>query len=68
MTSNRFVINPDKTHLMVMGSKRHTNMRKVVSLSAGGHIVNTSEHAKLLGGLPHQDLTWNITNALFLTN
>ena len=32
---NKLVINPDKTHLMVMGSKRILEARKQVSIQAG---------------------------------
>ena len=59
MHANKLVINPDKTHLMVMGSKKHTATRKSVSLVADGHIIKPSMTEKLLGGQLHQSLTWN---------
>ena len=58
MNSNKLVINPDKTHLMVMGSRKHRNMRKDVSILAGNHIIVPTESEKLLGGLLHQELGW----------
>ena len=57
MHANKLVINPDKTHLMVMGSKKHTATRKSVSLVADGHIIKPSMTEKLLGGQLHQSLT-----------
>ena len=60
MNSNKLVINPDKTHLMVMGSRKHRNMRKDVSILAGNHIIVPTESEKLLGGLLHQELGWGL--------
>lgn len=59
MHANKLVINPDKTHLIVMGSKKHRNMRKEVSLVASGHTIYPTVTEKLLGGQLHQSLTWN---------
>ena len=59
MHANKLVINPDKTHLIVMGSKKHKNTRMGVSVNASGHIITPTETEKLLGGQLHQSLTWN---------
>ena len=57
--ANKLVINPDKTHLMVMGSKKHTAARKAVTIIASGHIIKPTVTEKLLGGQLHQSLDWN---------
>ena len=59
MNANRLVLNPDKTHLIVMGSRRHRHARKEVSLVASGHVIKPSVTEKLLGGQLHESLTWN---------
>ena len=53
MHANKLVINPDKTHLMVMGSKKHTAARKEVSITASGHLIKPTDTEKLLGGQLH---------------
>ena len=58
MNSNKLVINPDKTHLMVMAS-RNNKKRVEVSLQAGEYTIKPSETEKLLGGQLHQSLKWN---------
>ena len=60
MNSNKLVINPDKTHVMVMGSRKHRNKRKDVTMLAGDYTIVPSESEKLLGGLLHQDLGWGV--------
>ena len=47
MNGNKLVINPDKTHLIVMGSRRHRQTRKEVSLMASGHMINPAMTEKL---------------------
>ena len=59
MHSNRLVINPDKTHLIVMGSKKHYNLRKNVISVASGHVITPTGSENFLGGQLHQSLTWN---------
>ena len=59
MHSNKLVINPDKTHLMVMASKR-SQARKDVFLRAGDYLIKPSESEKLLGGILHQSLDWKL--------
>ena len=58
MNSNKLVINPDKTHLMVMANK--TAKRKEVTMMAGGYTIKPSESEKLLGGQLHQSLHWKL--------
>ena len=60
MNANKLVINPDKTHLMVMGSRKHTAKRKQVSMMAGDFIIKPSETEKLLGGQLHHGLEWKL--------
>ena len=60
MNANKLVINADKTHLMVMGSKKHVAKRKQVSMLAGDFIIKPSESEKLLGGQLHQGLEWKL--------
>ena len=49
MHANKLVINPDKTHLMVMGSKKYSAARKEVSITASGHLVELTATEKLFG-------------------
>jgi hypothetical protein len=60
MNANKLVINPDKTHLMVMASKKNSMKRLEVSLQAGEYIIKPTETEKLLGGQLHQSLKWNL--------
>ena len=39
MNSNKLVVNPDKTHLMVMGTKKSAARRGEVSIQAGPFII-----------------------------
>ena len=39
MNNNKLVINPDKTHMMVMGYKRVEPLRQQVSMMAGNFII-----------------------------
>ena len=59
MSNSRLVINPDKTHMMVMGGKKVEQSRKQITMKAGSFIIKTSESEKLLGGIVHQSLKWN---------
>ena len=58
MVGNKLVINADKTHLIVMGSKKHENVRQTVQLIAGQHRILPSESEKLLGCNINQNLKW----------
>ena len=53
------MINPDKTHLLVMGPKKVKARRQQVSIQAGGFKIRPTETEKLLGGHLHQSLQWN---------
>ena len=59
MNKNRLVINPEKTHLMVIGSDKTARSRQQVNMMAGEHCIKPSETEKLLGGHIHQSLKWN---------
>ena len=57
MNNNKLVINPDKTHIMVIGSKKAA--RDQISIVAGDCCIKPTETEKLLGGQIHQSLKWN---------
>jgi hypothetical protein len=57
MNNNKLVINPDKTHLMVMG--KSAQLRQQVSMVASGFCIKPSETEKLFGGQVQQSLKWN---------
>ena len=59
ISGNKLVINPDKTHLLVMGPKKVKARRQQVSIQAGGFTIRPTETEKLLGGHLHQSLQWN---------
>ena len=59
MNNNKLVINPDKTHLMVIGSGKTAQSRQQVSMMAGEYHIKPSNTEKLLGGQIHQSLKWN---------
>ena len=58
MVTNKLVINADKTHLVVMGSKKMETARHRVELQAGEHIIYPSKTEKLLGCNINQNLKW----------
>ena len=58
MTANKLVINDDKTHLVVMGTKATAARRDEVTLQAGGHIIRPTRTEKLLGGNICENLKW----------
>ena len=43
MNGNKLVVNPDKTHVMVMGSKKMAANRRRVSMKAGEFTITPSE-------------------------
>ena len=59
MNSNKLVVNPDKTHLMVMGTRRMAAGRRNVTMQAGEFTIKPTVTEKLLGGHIHQSLEWN---------
>ena len=59
MSSNKLVVNQDKTHLLVMGTKKMAAKRNEVSMRSGQFTIKPSVTEKLLGGHIHQSLLWN---------
>ena len=58
MAANKLVINGDKTHLVVMGTKKTAARRQEVSVHADGHRIQPSKTEKLLGGTISEDMKW----------
>ena len=58
MVANKLVINSDKTHLVVLGTKHTAARREEVSLMAGAHSIVPSKSEKLLGCIISEDLKW----------
>ena len=58
MGDNKLVINDDKTHLLVMGTARHSANRDLVSIDTGTVVVKPIATEKLLGLNIHQSLKW----------
>ena len=58
MGDNKLVINNDKTHLLVMGTRKHAQLRQQVSVDTGTVVVTPVETEKLLGINLHQSLKW----------
>ena len=56
MNGNKLVINPDKTHLLVLDKRKKCSKRGDVSVRAGEFIIKPSETEKLLGCHLHQNL------------
>ena len=57
--TNKLVINPDKTHLIVMADRKDEDRRSNVSIQAGVHNIVPTKKEKMLGGILHQSLKWN---------
>ena len=58
MAANKLVINADKTHLLVMGTKATAARRDEVTLQAGEHLIRPTKTEKLLGGNICENLKW----------
>ena len=58
MAANNLVINADKTHLVVMGSKKTAARRNEVFLRAGEHRIQPTRTEKLLGAIICEDFKW----------
>ena len=58
MASNKLIINAEKTHLIVVGTKNTAARRDEVSLQAGSHLIRPTRYEKLLGGIISEDLKW----------
>ena len=61
MAANHLVINADKTHLLVMGTKKTAARRNEVTLQAGEHTIKHARTEKLLGANICEDLKWKYT-------
>ena len=71
MGNNRLVINPDKTRLVVMGTKKHDKTREQIFVNTGSAIIHPIENEKLLGLNVHQSMKWGnhvISNRKSLIN
>ena len=49
MSANNQVINDDKTHVMIMGTKGTAARREEVTMQAGPHLIRPTRTEKLLG-------------------
>ena len=58
MAANHLVIYADKTHLLVMGTKKTAARRHEVALQAGEHTIRHTRNEKLLGANICEDLKW----------
>ena len=58
MAANKLVINDDKTHLLVMGTKAMASKRDMVSVQAGNHTIAPTHEEKLLGCQISDNLKW----------
>ena len=58
MAANKLVINAEKTHLIVMGTKATAKRREEVTLQADQHVITPTRTEKLLGGHVSEDLKW----------
>ena len=59
MHSNKLVINADKTHYLVVASKRKESERKEVMVQAGQFQTKQSENQGLLGAVVSNNGKWN---------
>ena len=59
MNNSKLVINPDKTHMMVLGGKKVNQLRNQICIKAGNFVIKPSETERLLGGVIHQSLGWS---------
>ena len=58
MAANKLVINDDKTHLLVLGTKAMDEKRSMVKLQAGNHTIMPSKTEKLLGCIVSDNMKW----------
>ena len=59
MNLNTLVLNPEKTHIILIGSEKGDTQQSTISIMAGRHQIIPSESEKLLGGQIDNSLTWN---------
>ena len=57
-TSNKLVINGDKAHLVIMGSKKKSRSRQAVNMKAGNFTIFPTDTEKPLGCNINQNLKW----------
>ena len=58
MAANKLKINDDKTHLLVLGTKKMDEKRRRVSMQAGNHTIVSSNQERLLGCMVSTNLKW----------
>ena len=58
MAANKLVINDDKTHLLVMGTKSMSDKRNLVTLQAGDHTITPTHKERLLGCVVSDNMKW----------
>ena len=58
MAANKLVINADKTHLLVLGTRSMAEKRNMVSMQADNHTIMPSKQEKLLGCIVSDNLKW----------
>ena len=59
MGTNKLVLNTEKTHVLIMASKRqHSNFG--VTLNTGAEEIHPTPHEKQLGAIVSSDLEWNL--------
>ena len=58
MAANKLVINDDKTHILVLGTKAMDQKRGMVRMQAGNHIIMPSKQEKLLGCIVSENMKW----------
>ena len=58
MAANKLVINDDKTHLLVLGTKSMSDKRNLVTLQAGNHTITPTHKERLLGCVVSDNMKW----------
>ena len=56
MAANKLDINGDKTHLVVMGTRKTERRRHEVSILADGHNIEPTRVENLLGSVLSEDM------------
>ena len=69
MAANKLVINDDKNHLLVLGTRSMAEKRSLVVMQAGNHIIVPSQKEKLLGCVVSETLKWSqhVANGIVLS-
>ena len=62
MANNKLVLNTDKTHLLIMASKKQHRQHGDfdISLNTGFEVIQPSSNEKLLGATISNDMEWNL--------